>query len=228
MDAIKEVLEFLDRHTGFAVELKAIMERPQWPGGWLTAHQFAEEMDRFQFWTGLRSRVPEKTRGLLLEHYLEQSAEDAGSGWKRSDNQFQYDPKPAETTTEASEATEAEDAEDVQRRRHGRVSCEFLSCQYGEVVNMSASGVMIKGVGDAEHTTGETIGLNLNCLDHKLTLTARVAWVDQQDALFLMGMEFIELTADQAQRIRELLPIAAAIQPVDQEAGNAEVMNWGK
>ena len=80
MDALNEVLQFLDRHTGFAQDLEALVESSQWSGGWLTSHQIAQEIDRFQFWAGLRSRIPAQTRPLLLDYYLRKTAGDDDSG----------------------------------------------------------------------------------------------------------------------------------------------------
>ena len=223
MNAIKEVLDFLDRHTGFVADLEDLVQSPQWPTGWLTSHQFAEEVDRFQFWAGLRSRVPEQTRGLLLDHYLKLTADDDSSGWVRIDDQFKLNPDTADIDNGKPVDSKAE-----QRRRHGRVSCDMLPCQFGEVVNLSASGVKIQGKGTPEHKADDRIGLELKCLDHELHATARIAWLTQESNTFQMGLEFVDLTPEQAQRIRELLPLAAAVQPVGEGAGSAAVMHWGK
>ena len=221
MDAIKEVLEFLDNHTGFTADLHDLVQSPQWPTGWLTSHQFAQEIDRFQFWAGLRSRVPEQTRLLLLDYYLKQTADDDASGWVRIDDQFKHNPDPSDIDN-----GKAVDSKTDQRRRHGRVSCEMLTCQFGEVMNLSASGVKIKGKGTPEHKADDRIRLDLKCLDHELQATARVAWTNQEGNTFDMGVEFVDLTPDQAQRVRELLPLAAAVQPVGEGAGGEHVAHW--
>lgn len=222
MDAIKEVFEFLNRHTGFVTDLEDLVQSPQWPTCWLTSHQFAQEVDRFQFWAGLRGRVPAETRGQLLDLYLKQAADDESSGWVRIDDQFKLNPDAADIDN-----GKAIDSDVEQRRRHGRVSCEMLSCQLGEVINLSASGVKIQGKGTTEHKADDRIGLDLKCLDHELHATARIAWTNQEDNTFQIGMEFVDLTPDQAQRIRELLPLAAAVQPVGEGAGST-VTHWGK
>ena len=209
MDAINEVLRFLDRHTGFVQDLTGLVQSPQWPTGWLTAHQIAEEVDRFQFWTGIRSRVPLHTRTQVLEFYLRQAASDDNAGWGRIDDLYKFNPDDADIDN-----GKAVDGKAAQRRRHGRVQCEMLTCQLGEVLNLSASGAMIKGRGQAEHKTNDRLGLGLKCLDHEFYATARVAWIDQQQRTYKLGMEFVDLTPDQAQRIRELLPLAAAVQTV--------------
>jgi hypothetical protein len=221
MDALNEVLQFLDRHTNFVRDLNDMVQSPQWPTGWLTSHQFAQEVDRFQFWAGVRSRVPQQTRSQLIAYYLKRAADDDSSGWVRIDDQFKLNPDKADIDN-----GKAVDSKASQRRRHGRVTCEMLSCQLGEVVNLSASGVMIRGKGQPQHKADDRVHLDLKCLDHELNATARVAWVRPSDRRFEMGLEFIDLTADQAQRIRELLPIAAAVQTVG-EAGVA-VTHYGR
>jgi len=223
MDALNEIIKFLDRHTGFAEELEALVESPQWPNGWLTSHQIAEEVTRFRFWDGLRSRVPEPTRPLLLDQYLRLTAGDDDSGWVCIDDQFKLHPGQGDI-----ENGKAKDSGDIQNRRHGRVQCEMLSCRLGEVANLSASGVMIRGKGAPEHDVDSRMNLHLKCLDHDLNVTALVAWVTQEDRSFRMGMEFVDVTPEQAQRIRELLPIAAAVQVVSEDPVSGHMTNWGK
>lgn len=223
MDALNEVLQFLDRHTGFVQDLNDLVQSPQWPTGWLTSHQIAQEVDRFQFWAGVRSRVPQHTRSQLLDYYLKQTADDDASGWVRIDDQFKLNPDNADINN-----GKAVDSKANQRRRHGRVQCEMLSCQLGEVVNLSASGVMLQGKGVAPHKPDDRAALDLKCLDHDLHATARVAWVRQDGRRFEMGLEFVGLTADQAQRIRELLPIAAAVQTVGEGANGGQVTHYGR
>ncbi len=221
MNAIKEVLEFLERHTNFSRDIQDQVQGPNWPSGWLTAHQVAEEIDRFQFWTGLRGRVPEQTRYALVSTYLTYASNDDDKGWVCIDDQYKFN--PGEVDLGRGQA--GHDDPD-QRRRHGRVACELLSCQLGEVVNMSASGVMIRGKGRANKQTDDRLELDLKCLDHKLHVTARVAWLRQKDKNYEMGLEFVDLGPDEAQQVRSLLPIAAAVQTVDD--GVANVTNWGK
>ena len=223
MDAINEVFHFLDRHTGFAKDFDDLAQSPQWSTGWLTSHQIAEEVDRFQFWAGVRSRIPQHTRPQLLDYYLRRASDDDGSGWVRIDDQYKLNPDQDDIDN-----GKAVDSQAIQNRRHGRVQCEMLSCQIGEVVNLSASGVMVKAKGNTDHKTDDRVPLDLNCLDHKLHVTARVAWLKQEDKTFSLGLEFIDLTPDQAQRIRELLPIAAAVQTVSDDAHNSHMTHWGK
>jgi len=223
MEAISEVFRFLDQHTGFAKDFDALVQSPQWSQGWLTSHQISEEADRFQFWAGVRSRVPAHTRPKLLDFYLKYASNDDNSGWTRIDDQYKLNP-----TADDINNGQAVDSHNVQNRRHGRVQCEMLTCQLGEVVNLSASGVMIRGKGTTEYTTDSRVQLEMKCLDHKLGATARVAWLKQEDKTFSIGMEFVDLSPDQAQRIRELLPIAAAVQSVSDDAISGQVTHWGK
>ncbi len=222
MDAISEIFRFLDRHTGFAKDFDDLVQSPQWSPGWLTSHQIAEEADRFQFWSSVRSRVPVHTRPQLIDFYLKHASNDDNSGWTKIDDQYQLNP-----SADAIDNGKAVDSHNVQNRRHGRVQCEMLTCQIGEVINLSASGVMLKGRGTSEYATDSRVQLDLKCLDHKLSATARVAWLRQDEKAFRMGMEFVDLTPDQAQRIRELLPIAAAVQSAD-DAFTSQVTHWGK
>ena len=223
MDALNEIIKFLDRHTGFAEDLEALVESPQWPSGWLTSHQIAEEVDRFRFWDGLRNRVPLQTRPLLLDHYLRHITGNDDSGWVCIDDQFKLRPGQGDI-----ENGTAKEPNEKQNRRHGRVQCEMLTCKLGEIVNLSASGVMIRGKGTPQLTTDSRTALDLKCLDHDLHVTARVAWIQQEARSFSMGLEFVDVTSEQAQRIRELLPIAAAVQIVSQDPHSSQMTNWGK
>jgi len=225
MNALSEIIKFLDRHTGFVEDLEALVESPQWPSGWLTSHQIAEEVARFRFWDGLRNRVPEPTRPLLLEHYLRLTASDDSTGWVCIDDQFKL--HPGQGDIEHGKAVDV-DAAEKQSRRHGRVQCEMLSCQLGEIVNLSASGIMVRGKGTCEHDPDSRTNLELKCLDHDMHITSRVAWIKQESRSFSMGMEFVDVTAEQAQRIRELLPIAAAVQVVSEHPHSGQMTNWGK
>lgn len=223
MDAISEVFRFLDRHTGFAQDFDDLVQSPQWSPGWLTSHQIAEEADRFQFWAGVRSRVPVHSRTNLIAFYLKQASNDDHSGWTQIEDQYKLNP-----SADDIDNGKAVDSHVAQNRRHGRVQCEMLTCQLGEVINLSASGVMVRGKGTTDHKNDDHIQLDLKCLDHKLNATARVAWLKQEDKTFCLGMEFVDLTPDQAQRIRELLPIAAAVQKVGDDAFTGQVTHWGK
>lgn len=223
MDAINEIFRFLDRHTRFSQDFDALVQSPQWSAGWLTSHQVAEEADRFQFWAGVRSRVPAHTRPQLIDFYLKYASNDDNSGWTRVDDQFQLNPD-----ADAIENGKAVDNHNIQNRRHGRVQCEMLTCQLGEVINLSASGVMVRGHGTTEHQADDRVQLDMKCLDHSLSATARVAWMKQENKTFQLGMEFVDLTPDQAQRVRELLPIAAAVQTADDSVIGGQVTHWGK
>ncbi len=223
MNAFSEILRFLDQHTGFVEDLNGLVESSQWPTGWLTSHQISEEVTRFRFWDGLRSRVPEQTRPLLLDHYLREAAKDHASGWVCIDDQFKFRPDSQELSH-----GKAIDPLSKQNRRHGRVQCEMLTCQFGEVANLSASGVMIKGKGNCSLKVDARTHLDMKCLDHDLKINARVAWLDQDPHAYCMGLEFVDITSDQAQRVRELLPIAAAVQVVSEDPHSGRMTHWGK
>ena len=221
MNAIKEILEFLERYSSFSRDILDQVQGPNWPRGWLTAHQISEELERFQFWTGLRQRIPDATRHALVVCYLKHVANQDENAWVCIDDQYMFNPAEADIQHGQPVTREAE-----QRRRHGRVACELLSCQFGEIVNLSASGTMIRGKGAAAHQAEDRIGLDLKCLDHQLHLSARIVWLRQDEKTYQMGLEFVDMSPDQAQQIRELLPIAAAVQTV--EDGVAHVTHWGK
>jgi len=223
MDAINEVLTFLERHTDFSKDLADLVQRPQWPAGWLSSYQLAQEVERFGFWNGLRSRIPQETRTRLLDRFLQQAADDEASGWTCVDDQYKFNP-----TDNDIDNGKAVTNPDSQRRRHGRVQCEMLTCQFGPVANLSASGVMVIGIGKPQHQVDDRVPLNLTCLDHRVSVTARVAWTRPTDTGYRMGLEFTDMTAEQAQTIRELLPIAAAVQTVGDRPGSDDVTHYGR
>lgn len=82
-------------------------------------------------------------------------------------------------------------AEAESRRRHGRLPLEFLQCNLGQVINMSAGGICVRGSVTPQGTTEVTFA------DHPLpeTLTGRVVWkkeIDEESWLF--GLEWVDLS----------------------------------
>lgn len=220
MNAIKEVLEFLERQTAFSDDLNHIARSKNWPGGWLSAHQVTEELERLQFWMGLRGRIPDATRNALVALYLKHAADDNDAGWECVDDQFRF--KPGRDNLDENDKAGGNPRN---KRRHGRVACEFLSCQIGEVVNMSASGVLVHGKGTSLHQPEDRLNLDLKCLDHKLSVSARIAWLEQENSEYHMGLEFVDLGPELAEQVRKLLPVAAAVQSVnDSDVG---ITHWG-
>ena len=98
-----------------------------------------------------------------------------------------------QSTNHQSQTAEAES-----RRRHGRLPLEFLQCNLGQVINMSAGGICVRGSAAPHGKTEVTFA------DHTLpeTLTGRVVWQKEIDEdSWLSGLEWVDLSKSLAAQL---------------------------
>jgi c-di-GMP-binding flagellar brake protein YcgR len=94
---------------------------------------------------------------------------------------------------------------DDEHRRHGRLRTELLRCRFGEVVDISASGMRVLVKGKCPLQQDMELGTELVCEDLKLMVKVRVAWV-RKDGFrkHQVGMTFVDLTPSLEAAIRKL------------------------
>ena len=90
------------------------------------------------------------------------------------------------------------------KRKKGRLRCELLTCDLGQVVNMSASGLRVRCDESAEVELGAEVELTLRLLDEKLPVKVKVEWINKEDPHHEVGFEFIEATPELAFNLMSL------------------------
>ncbi len=86
------------------------------------------------------------------------------------------------------------DATSAQRRRHGRVVCEDLTSSLGEVVNLSASGMQVRGVAKPP-MVGSRLTIRLDAPDGALFMGTVVQWTRRIGLFrFEVGLKFEPIT----------------------------------
>lgn len=80
------------------------------------------------------------------------------------------------------------------RRRAERHNSDVVTCDLGNIVNLSAGGVRITGKGKLPFRAGQTGRLRLAAAGGALTLTAQTVWVKRKGLRgYDMGLRFIDL-----------------------------------
>jgi hypothetical protein len=100
------------------------------------------------------------------------------------------------------------------KRRHGRIKADTVSCQFGDIVDISSAGMRIRCRKKPENRVGDVVTLTVQGVNGPFTVKAKFAW-SRRDGLFrhLAGFELLDV----GERVRaELLAIArsAAISEV--------------
>lgn len=96
------------------------------------------------------------------------------------------------------------------RRVAGRIRCNGITCSYGDVLDISKSGMKIGGK-RANLENGASIEFMLNGLDGPVMLRAKVVWVRPAEARkFEAGLELIEPTPEAMLALVNLARASAA------------------
>ncbi len=69
------------------------------------------------------------------------------------------------------------DESSANKRRHGRVVCRDVGCTLGEVLDLSASGLRVRGKGRPAVCVGDRFSLSIQTLDGPMLAPVQVAWV---------------------------------------------------
>ena len=80
-----------------------------------------------------------------------------------------------------------------ERRRHGRIRTELLTCEHGEVVNLSVGGMKLKTHGEPQIRSGDELDVTLKSLSPDLTVPTKVIWTHHVgDGRYEIGMSFAD------------------------------------
>ena len=88
------------------------------------------------------------------------------------------------------------------RRRHDRVPCVCLQCYdgdavFGEIIDLSISGMRVVRKGRAKTNQGDLMNLQIKWQDMTLTVKVRVMWISQlARRQQLVGLSFKDLTPE--------------------------------
>jgi len=89
-----------------------------------------------------------------------------------------------------------EQAED-NRRRHGRIRCELVSCSLGRVLDVSASGVRVRGKGRPSIRVDDHVTMTLSCPAGEVVALLRCARLQRAGLFgFEAGLEFVQPTPE--------------------------------
>jgi hypothetical protein len=81
-------------------------------------------------------------------------------------------------------------------RRHGRVRCQDVECTLGSVMNISASGLLVR-TGLRSPRVGSVVVLKVRTFDGGFDVQTRVEWSKMDGLLHhQVGLEFIDLTPE--------------------------------
>lgn len=81
-------------------------------------------------------------------------------------------------------------------RRHGRVRCEHVECTLGSVMNISASGLLVR-TGLLSPRVGSIVMLKVRTFDGGFDVQTRVEWSKMDGLLHhRVGLEFIDLSPE--------------------------------
>lgn len=109
-------------------------------------------------------------------------------------NPFAYNPREGES----------------ERRRHGRLRCEELTCNVGQIRNLSASGMQVFRKGGSIAKVGDEMQVVIEYLDSSMEVDVRTARADRLGfRKHLYGFEFINLSDEQRTRLIALARVAA-------------------
>ena len=61
-------------------------------------------------------------------------------------------------------------------RRHGRVKCQHVACTLGTVIDLSASGLRVRGPGIPRVKAGDCFTMTIQTLDGPMLAPVEVAW----------------------------------------------------
>jgi hypothetical protein len=100
------------------------------------------------------------------------------------------------------------------RRRHGRVVCDGISCCIGEVLEFSGSGARIRTAFDRIRP-GEETTIKVQALDGTILVRVEVIWVAPEgpagpDQQMLAGLKYLDLTERARCALIDLARVAAS------------------
>lgn len=111
-----------------------------------------------------------------------------------------------------------------EKRRGGRIACSALTCDHGEVRDLSSTGIKVHSKKKPKTAAGEEQELTLRAEDETVAIRARCMWVRVDD-----GCEFDsgwELVGADAALKRRLMQMAATAQATEGLSRGWSAMKW--
>lgn len=87
------------------------------------------------------------------------------------------------------------------KRRAGRLRCELMACEFGEILDLSRTGMRVRVKGLSAYHIGDAYSLTIKGPGATFVVGAKVVWV-KKTGLFNsgeMGVEFVQIPPE-AQR----------------------------
>ena len=95
--------------------------------------------------------------------------------------------------------------EGSERRRHGRVHTEQLRCAFGDIVDLSASGMKIESRGEPIVRAGATLDMTIESLSGPLVVRSKVIWMRHVGGgQYAMGIEFVDLEPEKVEALHDI------------------------
>lgn len=111
-----------------------------------------------------------------------------------------------------------------EKRRGGRIACSALTCEVGEVRDLSSTGIKVHSKKKPKVVAGEERDLTLRAEDETAAVRVRCMWVRVDDACeFDSGWELVG--ADGALK-RRLMEMAATAQASEGLSRGWSAMKW--
>ena len=99
---------------------------------------------------------------------------------------------------------------DDERRRHGRIRTEAVTCSVGRVVDMSASGIRVERKGRRAVSEGDAFTITLKHGDFAMPVDVRVVRVEKKGfRRYVFGLSFEEVNPQIQAKLTQLARIAA-------------------
>jgi hypothetical protein len=95
------------------------------------------------------------------------------------------------------------------KRRHGRLKCDLLTCALGEVMDFSASGMKVRYRGRLQVERGQVVDMALHAAGSTQNVKARVVHIHKAGfRRHDLGLEFVEVTPEVSKGLLALARIA--------------------
>lgn len=97
-----------------------------------------------------------------------------------------------------------------EKRRAGRVRCSLTTCQFGEVVNISRTGLRVQSRRPIRPLPpGASVNLKIKSAGCMMVVTARPVHVrPRSDGMFDVGFQFVGVPEERAKDLMDLARIA--------------------
>lgn len=100
-----------------------------------------------------------------------------------------------------------------EKRRGGRIKCSALLCEFGQIQDLSSTGLRTHSKKKPTVTVGETRSITIKSPDENLSMRGRCVWIRVDEACeFDMGWEFLHIDALTKKRLLEMAATGQATE----------------